>query len=159
MSHYEDEDEYGSETPEPKKVLEKLHFSSIDEAIKAYVDTRDNLRAHQREAKITEVGLKTVLEQISMWLRDKADELGVDSFKSNMYGTAFRSVKTSYRVATGKWDVFIQWVKDTDNFQCLEKRVAKLATAEVYKATGEVPPGIDYTVEVEMDVRRPTKSK
>lgn len=156
MSNYEDE--YDLETPKPKKALEKIYFSSIDEAIKAYVDTRNNLRIHQRDAKITEQGLKTVLEQISMWLRDKADELGVDSFKSNMYGTAFRSIKTSYRVATGQWDTFIKWVQDTDNFQCLEKRVAKLATAEVYKATGEVPPGIEYTVEVEMDVRRPTKT-
>jgi hypothetical protein len=139
-------------------MLEKPNFTSIDEAIKAYVDTRDQLRARQHEFKVEEEGLKTVLEQISMWLRDKADELGVDSFKSNMYGTAFRSVKTSYRVATGQWDTFIGWVKETGNFQCLEKRVAKLATAEIYKDTGKVPPGLDYIVEVEMDVRRPTKS-
>lgn len=139
-------------------MLEKPTFTSIDEAIKAYVDTRDQLRARQHEFKVEEEGLKTVLEQISMWLRDKADELGVDSFKSNMYGTAFRSVKTSYRVATGQWDTFIGWVKETGNFQCLEKRVAKLATAEIYKETGHVPPGLDYIVEVEMDVRRPTKS-
>jgi translation initiation factor 2 beta subunit (eIF-2beta)/eIF-5 len=139
------------------EMQEKPTFTSIDEAIKAYVDTRDQLRARQHEFKIEEEGLKTVLEQISMWLRDKADELGVDSFKSNQYGTAFRSIKTSYRVATGQWDTFIGWVKETGNFQCLEKRVAKLATAEIYKETGVVPPGLDHIVEVEMDVRRPTK--
>jgi hypothetical protein len=139
-------------------MLEKPNFSSIDEAIKAYVETRDDLRARQHAFKEEETALKTVLEQISMWLRDKADELGVDSFKSNQYGTAFRSVKTSYRVATGGWDSFIGWIKDTGNFQCLEKRVAKLATKEIHDGTGIIPPGLDYVAEVEMDVRRPTKS-
>ena len=139
-------------------MLEKPTFTSIDEAIKAYVETRDLLRARQKDFKVEEEGLKTVLEQISMWLRDKADELGVDSFKSNQYGTAFRSIKTSYRVATGQWDTFIGWIKDTGNFQCLEKRVAKLATKEIHDATGVIPLGLDYVAEVEMDVRRPTKS-
>jgi len=139
-------------------MLEKVYFSSIDEAIKAYVETRDELRARQHAFNEEERALKSVLEQISMWLRDKADELGVDSFKSNLYGTAFRSIKTSYRVATGGWDDFLSWVKDTGNFQCLEKRVAKLATKEIHDSTGVIPPGLDYTAEVEMDVRRPTKS-
>lgn len=141
----------------PPVTSEKLTFTSIDEAIKAYVDTRDDLRARQRAFKAEEDGMKEVLEKISMWLRDKADELGVDSFKSNMYGTAFRSVKTSYRVATGGWDTFIGWVKETGNFQCLEKRVAKLATKEIHDGTGAIPPGLDYVAEVEFDVRRPTK--
>lgn len=141
-----------TETPD------RVNFKSIDEAIKAYVETRDDLRSRQHAFKVEEDGIKSTLEQISMWLRDKADEMGVDSFKSNQYGTAFRSVKTSYRVATGQWDTFIGWVKDTGNFQCLEKRVAKLATKEIHDGTGVVPPGLDYVAEVEMDVRRPTKS-
>jgi hypothetical protein len=137
-------------------MTEKLEFKSIDEAVSAYVATRDELREKQRAFKVEEKGLDDTLERISMWLRDKADELGVDSFKTQG-GTAFRSVKTSYRVATGGWDQFIGWVKANDAFQCLEKRVAKVATKEIHDATGEVPPGIDYITEVEMDIRRPSK--
>jgi hypothetical protein len=48
-------------------------------------------------------------------------------------------------------------VKATDNFQCLEKRVAKLAVKEIHDATGQLPPGLDYVVEVEMDVRKAAK--
>ena len=137
---------------------EPVKFKSIDEAIEAYVNTRDELRAKQQAFKLEEDGMKLRMEQISMWLRDKADELGVDSFKTQ-FGTAYRSVKTSYRVATGGWDNFIGWVKETGNFQCLEKRVAKLATKEIHDDTGEIPPGLDYVAEVEFDVRRPTKAK
>lgn len=137
---------------------EPVQFKSIDEAIEAYVATRDELRAKQQAFKLEEDAMKLRMEQISMWLRDKADELGVDSFKTQ-FGTAYRSVKTSYRVATGGWDTFIGWVKETGNFQCLEKRVAKLATKEIHDDTGEIPPGLDYVAEVEFDVRRPTKAK
>lgn len=137
---------------------EPIQFKSIDEAIEAYVATRDELRAKQQAFKLEEDAMKLRMEQISMWLRDKADELGVDSFKTQ-FGTAYRSVKTSYRVATGGWDTFIGWVKETGNFQCLEKRVAKLATKEIHDDTGAIPPGLDYVAEVEFDVRRPTKAK
>ena len=137
---------------------EPVKFKSIDEAIEAYVNTRDELRAKQQAFKLEEDAMKLRMEQISMWLRDKADELGVDSFKTQ-FGTAYRSVKTSYRVATGGWDAFIGWVKVTGNFQCLEKRVAKLATKEIHDDTGAIPPGLDYVAEVEFDVRRPTKAK
>ena len=137
---------------------EPVKFKSIDEAIEAYVNTRDELRAKQHAFKLEEDAMKLRMEQISMWLRDKADELGVDSFKTQ-FGTAYRSVKTSYRVATGGWDAFIGWVKETGNFQCLEKRVAKLATKEIHDDTGAIPPGLDYVAEVEFDVRRPTKAK
>ena len=137
---------------------EPVKFKSIDEAIEAYVNTRDDLRAKQQAFKLEEDAMKLRMEQISMWLRDKADELGVDSFKTQ-FGTAYRSVKTSYRVATGGWDAFIGWVKETGNFQCLEKRVAKLATKEIHDDTGAIPPGLDYVAEVEFDVRRPTKAK
>ena len=137
---------------------EPVKFKSIDEAIEAYVNTRDELRAKQQAFKLEEDAMKLRMEQISMWLRDKADELGVDSFKTQ-FGTAYRSVKTSYRVASGGWDAFIGWVKETGNFQCLEKRVAKLATKEIHDDTGTIPPGLDYVAEVEFDVRRPTKAK
>lgn len=134
----------------------KINFKSIDEAIAAYVSTRDDLRQRQQAFKEEETGLKSTMEQISMWLRDKADEMGVDSFKSQ-HGTAFRSVKTSYRVSTGGWDAFIGWVKETGNYHCLEKRVAKLAVKEIHDSTAAIPPGLDYVAEVEIDVRRPTK--
>lgn len=137
---------------------EPVQFKSIDEAIEAYVATRDELRAKQQAFKLEEDAMKLRMEQISMWLRDKADELGVDSFKTQ-FGTAYRSVKTSYRVATGGWDAFIGWVKETGKFQCLEKRVAKLAIKEIHDDTGAIPPGLDYVAEVEFDVRRPTKAK
>lgn len=134
---------------------EPANFKSVDEAIEKYVELRDFMSAETKKYNELEAGIKGELEKISMWLRDKGDALGVDSFKTN-HGTAFRTVKTSYRVGT--WDEFISWIKSTGNFQCLEKRAAKLAVKEIHDVTGVVPPGLDYSAEVEFSVRRPTKS-
>jgi len=126
----------------------------IDEAVSEVVRIRDDLDSHRKEFKAYEADAKSRIDELSMWLRDKADDLGVDSFKTRS-GTAYRAVKTSYR--SGNWDEFLEWVKRTDNFQCLEKRVAKNATKEIHEDTGEVPPGVDYLAEVEIQVRRPSK--
>lgn len=134
-----------------------VQFKSIDEAIGKFVELRDELTAKKRIWKAEEDADKGELEKIQMWLRDKADELGVDSFTSRLYGTAFRTVKTSYRVV--EWGSFIEWIKENNAFHCLEKRCAKLAVKEIHDESGTVPPGLDYIAEVEMDVRRPTKGK
>ncbi len=131
-------------------------FKSIDEAVAAYVARRDEMMADDKIAKARKASQVEDLDKISMWLRDKADELGVDSFKTGS-GTAFRSVKTSYRVEPQGWDNFAEWVKENDRFDCLEKRVAKLAVKEYHDTSGMLPPGIAYVAEVEFDVRRPSK--
>lgn len=131
-------------------------FKSIDEAIGEYVALRDELSANRKIWNAKENQYKSDLEKISMWLRDKADELGVDSFNSRQFGTAFRSVKTSYRV--GAWDKFIQWCINNDATHCLEKRCAKNAVKEIHDESGEIPPGLEFHCEVEFDVRRPSKS-
>lgn len=134
---------------------EPANFASVDEAIEKYVELRDFMSAETKKYNELEAGIKGELEKISMWLRDKGDALGVDSFKTKC-GTAFRSVKTSYRI--GVWDEYIEWIKATGNFQCLEKRAAKLAVKEIHDVTGIIPPGLNYSAEVEFSVRRPTKS-
>lgn len=135
---------------------EPVNFKTIDEAIGVYVDVRDELRRHQKKAKEREEELKAFMDKISMWLRDKADEVGVDSFKTK-HGTAYRAEKKSYRVAD--WDAMVAYIKETDNFQLLEKRVAKRACEEIHRLDGDVPPGIEFSIEVEMNVLRPKSVK
>jgi hypothetical protein len=128
----------------------------VDEMVKVYRDVRDNLSVDRKIFKQKEANAKDLMARISMSLRDKADELGVDTF-ATPFGTAYRNVKKFYRV--GNWDSIVDFIKQTGNFQMLEKRVAKNATAEIHQAMGEVPPGIEYSVEVEFAVRKPAAKK
>lgn len=131
-------------------------YDDISSACKNYVELRDQLTIERKAWEDHEAAVKGEMERISMWLRDRGDELGVDSFNSP-YGTAYRNVKTSYRVEN--WNDYAAWLLKTGNLHCVEKRPAKLAVKEVYEETGELPPGLLEFVEVEFNVRRPSKAK
>lgn len=143
-----------AEYPEIPEFDQDIDFENLDDAINTYVATRDELTAERKAYNTYEARAKHYLERIEMFIKEKADEMGVDSIRSKS-GTAFRSVKTQYRV--GNWDAYIGWLKETGNFHCLEKRAAKNAVKEIHDETGEVPPGLEYYVEVGFDVRRPSK--
>lgn len=132
--------------------LARLRLMPVNEMVLEYLGHRDRLDEERHAYNALEREIKGKLEMMSMVMREKADALGVDAFPIRGVGTAYRNQKTSYRV--GDWSLFSQWVIDTNNLQCLEKRVAKLATVEVEKTTGAVPPGIQKEVEVEFLVRR-----
>lgn len=128
-------------------------FETIDQAVSAYVSMRDSLREFQRDFKAEEKRMKDEMEKISMWLRDRADELGVNSFKTD-FGTAYRKKNTHYNVKSGEWGDFLKWAKETDNLHCIQKRVTKTAIEEIYNGTGELPPGIAVYTEIDFGVRR-----
>ena len=123
---------------------------SVTELVQMYIQTREFLSQEKKAFEALEANMKDIRARISMCLRDNGDELGVDSFKTP-FGTAYRSIKTSYRV--GKWEDILQFIKDTGNYQILEKRVCKNACREIHLATGEVPPGVEFSQEVEFNVR------
>ena len=142
------------EYPQVPDFDQDISFVSIDDAINVYVATRDALAEERKSYNVYEAKAKNYMDRIEMFIKDKADEIGVDSFKTKS-GTAYRTVKTSYRV--GQWDTYLAWMKETGNFQCLEKRAAKNAVKEIHDETGEIPPGLEYVAEVAFDVRRPNK--
>lgn len=133
---------------------EDLNFSSINDAIATYVATRDDLDRERKAYNQYEARSKNFMDRIEMWIKEKADGLAVDSFKT-AGGTAYRTVKTRYKV--GNWEDFLQFLISTGNFQCLEKRAAKNAVKEIHDDTGEVPPGLVYEAEDAFDIRRPSK--
>jgi len=136
---------------------------TLDEVINRYLQIRDDLTEKRREFTKYETDAKSKMERLSMWLRDRGDEQGVDSFNTKS-GTAYRQEKTYVRV--GDWEKAFQFIIETKNWQMLEKRLAKLATLEVLdqlfeddQAFNAADLGIDYSAEVEFTVRKPSKQK
>lgn len=129
----------------------QLEDLSIEALIQEYRDIRDDLSSARKTFTEYEVRCKSRMDEISMSLREIADRLGLNALPTKA-GTAYRVVNESFRV--GNWDKILTWIKKTGNFQCLEKRVAKLATKEIFDSSGEIPPGIEYSVEVEFVVRK-----
>lgn len=132
-------------------------FKDVSEAVKAYVTVRDRFRVWQKKRDEEETLKKKELEEIEMWLLQRANEQGVDSFKTS-FGTAYKQLKEHFRI--GDWDKFVKYVKKTGNFQLFEKRVAKLAAKEIYEVKKKLPDGLDYSSEYVIHVLKPSnKSK
>lgn len=143
--------------PSSKLTPAQLDECKIDELIKHYRTARDQLATDRKGYKAREAKIKLHLSTISAILRNRADLAGgVDSF-ATPEGTAFRKIKEFFRV--GDWDTLSQYVLETGHIHLLHKRVSAVAAREIKQGTGSLPPGVEYTEEVDFVVRAPTAGK
>jgi hypothetical protein len=128
----------------------QLQEMRVDDLITAYIALRNQLATDRKGYKAREQKMKDQLVVISMNLRAKGDELGVDNFKT-AGGTAYRSRTEKIRV--GDWDQFLTWMIETENYHLVQKRVSPNLVKEVRdKLLADIIAGIDPSIEkAEMD--------
>lgn len=149
---------------EPKFVLmEGLSHSPmaltemrVDELVKLYIDARNQLATDTKGFKARHAKVKDHMRVISMILRDRGEQLGVDTF-ATPHGTAYRHRKESFKIPD--WPAFCEWLDQTKNFHALQKRVAPNAVKEIREADGQLPPGLESFEEIEFSVRSPSARK
>jgi len=126
----------------------------VDDIIRSYVALRQ--RKADLEAKVKEevADIRVMLGKLEGWIQARAEQEGVTSFKTP-HGTAFLTTTDYAQVAD--WDATLAFIKDTENFHMLDKRVSKVAVREYMEETGEVPPGVTYGTRLGVNVRKPTK--
>lgn len=113
----------------------------IGELVEEFAELRDHLSVERKKFKDLEANLKSDMESLEVKILEKQRELGVRSISTDKF-TAFQTSKVSVRMAD--WDSFSDWVLETGNIQCLEKRCAKLACLEIYEEkTAELREGMD----------------
>lgn len=79
------------------------------------------------------------------------DQQGLENLKTDA-GTAYKS--TVGTVSVADWDAFFGYVREHDAWHLVEKRPAKTAVEEVLEETGELPPGLDYSRTIKINVRK-----
>lgn len=128
---------------------------SVDDVVAKYVELRDLKAEIEGEAKERTDKIRVQMGRLEGWLKDKADEMGVTSFKTAK-GTAF--VTTTDYAQVGDWDTVMKFIKDNEAFHMLEHRVSKNAVRDYMKTHGAVPPGVNYGTKIGVNVRRPSAS-
>lgn len=126
----------------------------IVELVEKYLQIRDNLDVERKQFKSYESDAKAAMELLAERLKVLGAAFGVDSFKTKA-GTAYETNKEIYRVED--WPAFVEYVVSTENYQLLEKRVAKNAAREILEETGEPPTGIFHDSIPVFLVRKPSK--
>ena len=126
--------------------------AKIETLVKAYVRIRDDLGAKRKEFKKVEADAKRQLDMIELELKKRADDLGVDSFKTTN-GTAFKTTKDF--VAVKDWNLTIKFILDNNLTNMFNKSVNKTAVKEyMAENNNALPPGVEYGQKVEIQVRR-----
>jgi hypothetical protein len=129
---------------------------TIDKVVEKYVALRDKKAQLENETKDKVREIKEKMLVLDAYIREKAEEQGVTSFKTN-HGTAY--VTTTDFAAVADWDAVLQFVKDNEAFDLLERRVSKSAVRGYLEETKEVPAGINYGTKITVGVRRPTSKE
>jgi hypothetical protein len=153
--------------PSSEHAPSELADMSVADLITKSIEIRNQLATDRKGWKAREARLKTAREIISMQLRDRADQLGLDSFAGTS-GTAYRNTKEKFTV--NDWESLVPWLIETGNLHILQKRVSPNAVKEIREEIRQqaekngaevddytaLPPGIGLLKEVEFAVRSPT---
>jgi uncharacterized protein YjaZ len=126
---------------------------AVDEVILAYMKLRDKKDSMEAEVKDKAKAIKEQMLKLETWLKEKADEQGVTSFKTK-HGTAFLTTTDFANVAD--WDATLSFIKDHEAWDMIEKRVSKIAVRGYIEQLKAVPPGVNYGTKLEVTIRKPT---
>ena len=119
--------------------------------VEVYIQLRDRRAQRKAEYENADADDKGKQEKIEGILLHRFQEDGIESCKTAA-GTAYKSVRTSASVADA--DLFFSFIVKNDLWDLLEKRCNK-TFVEQYKAEHEeLPPGVNYSESVVINVRR-----
>lgn len=124
----------------------------ISTLIEGYVKLRDAKAQMKARHEAEMAPLNEMMDRIETRLLAQMNEQGVDSYAVRGVGTAYVSTTTKANVAD--WDSLLSFVRNQGLWQLLERRVAKSAVDEYVAAHQDLPPGVNYTQAVAVNVRR-----
>lgn len=131
---------------------EAVTAPNVGDIIRTYMKLRDQKAQIEAEAKDRVAALKDKMSKLEGWIKQKADTEGVTSFKTD-HGTAF--ITTTDYANVADWDAVLGFIRDTEAYDMLEKRVSKMAVRGYIETNKAVPPGVNYGTKLEVNVRKP----
>lgn len=90
--------------------------------------------------------------KLETYMLNLLNQAGVDSMAFKGVGTMFK--KNVQSVTVAEWDATLAWIRANEAWEFLERRVSKTVVQEYSEARGEVPPGINVTNDVVVQVRK-----
>jgi len=131
---------------------QRIGTPNVGDVIRTYMVLRNQKSALEADTKAKVDTIKQKMEKLEAWIKERADEQGVTSFKSE-WGTAF--LTTTDYANVSDWDAMLQFVRDNEAYDMLEKRVSKTAVRGYIETNKSVPPGVNYGTKLEVNIRKP----
>ena len=127
-------------------------MSDINAAVARYIELRDNKAKKKAEFDQQLARYDEAMGKIEAVLLKSLNESNMESVRTEA-GTCFKQVQP--RVGVADWDAVRGFIADNDMWHMLDKRVNKTAVLQ-YKQEheGAIPPGLNYSEEIVINVRR-----
>lgn len=123
----------------------------LNEVVEKYIMLRDKKAAMKKQFDESVKPVQDMMDQIEAVLLKTFDSAGLDSAKTEK-GTAYVSTRTSASVADK--ESFLEFVKQSGEWPLIEVRAAKTAIETYKEEHQDLPPGINWSEERVVNVRR-----
>lgn len=124
----------------------------IDQLVAKYIALRDSIAAEEAEFKNKLQPKKDMMDKVEAVLKKHFDETGTDTVSVRGVGTAYKTMRQSTTVAD--WEQTLPFIQKIGAWDMLERRVNKTAVLDYLKNAGELPPGINLSQQIVVNIRR-----
>ncbi len=125
--------------------------NEVEQLVEHYITLRDKKAEIANAAKAKLAKVDALLDKIEGALLLTFQQSGAESVRTKS-GTAYKSTKASATVAD--WDAVLNYIRDNELWQMLERRVSKDAVIQFREQHNDLPPGVNWREEVTINVRR-----
>ena len=129
---------------------ETVH-ANIEKRVKQYVGIRDAIKAmkdkHEKELE----DLVDIQNKLTGIIQTCLEAVGAESIKTSE-GTAYTT--TRYTASLQDPAAFMQFVKDTDNFDLMDRKANAPAVRDYVAEHGTLPPGVNLSSISTIGIRR-----
>lgn len=125
--------------------------NEVEQLVEHYITLRDKKAEIANAAKAKLARVDALLDKIEGALLLTFQQSGAESVRTKS-GTAYKSTKASATVAD--WDAVLNYIRDNELWQMLERRVSKDAVIQFREQHNDLPPGVNWREEVTINVRR-----
>lgn len=123
----------------------------MESLVEKFIQLRDKKSKLKADYEASVAPLTELQDKIEALLLQRFQEMGVESIRTQA-GTAYTTVRTSATVAD--WDAFLAFVKSSDSFEMIERRVSKTAVEQYKAAHSDLPPGLNWSEARSVNFRR-----
>lgn len=124
---------------------------TVDQVLAAYLLLRKRKEELKKEQADAMAPINDQMNKCLIWVQQQMQQQGLTNFKGPS-GIAF--LQTDTTVSVKDWDATLEWIKTTDNWSVLEKRVSKSIVQDYIEAHNETPPGLHVSTEIAAHIRK-----
>lgn len=123
----------------------------VEQRVEEYIRVRDAIKAANEKHEESIKPLVELQNMLTGWLQTFLETAGADSVKTSN-GTCYST--TRYTASLADPEAFMKFVKDTQNYDLLDRKANVTAVKDYVAEKGNLPPGVNLSAIKTVGVRR-----